>query len=63
MKSFVASQETPLEAERRVDRSTGEVKIKGEKLENLSRTSKTQSSHQISSEIHMVVEVIMARIH
>ena len=63
MKSFDAFQETPLEAERRVNRSTGEEKIKREKLENLSRTSKTQSCNQISSEIRMVVEVIMARIN
>ena len=57
MKSFDTSQEKPHEAECRVNRSTGEEKIKGEKLENLSSTSNTQSCHQISSEIHMDVEV------
>ena len=63
MKSFGTSQETPHEAECRVNRSTGKEKIKGEKLENLLSTSITQSCHQISSEIRMVVEVIMARIN
>ena len=57
MKSFNTSQETPHEAECRVNRSTEEEKIKTEKLENISSTSKAQSCHQISSEIHMVVEV------